>query len=72
MILWHDAWKQEQSIAKQRIANTRSMEMRIRGDRIGTERPLHVNGINKGSTVTAGNAEMTDSETHLLVREDVT
>jgi hypothetical protein len=25
------------------------MEMRIRGDRLGTERAFHVNGINKGS-----------------------
>jgi hypothetical protein len=25
------------------------MEMQIRGDRLGTERAFHVNGINKGS-----------------------
>jgi hypothetical protein len=36
-------WK---SITSQRLANTCSMEMRIRGDRLGTERAFHVNGIN--------------------------
>jgi hypothetical protein len=29
-----------------------SMEMRIRGDRLGTKRAFHVNGLNKGSTDT--------------------
>jgi hypothetical protein len=29
---------------------TRSMEMRIHGDRLGTERVFHVNGFNKSST----------------------
>jgi hypothetical protein len=29
-----------------------SMEMRIRGDQLGTERAFHFNGINNGSTDT--------------------
>jgi hypothetical protein len=46
-ILWHDAWKLEQPIAKQRLVSTRSMEMGIHGDQLGTERAFHVKGINK-------------------------
>jgi hypothetical protein len=39
--------RKRKSIARQRLANTRSMEMRIRGERLGTESAFHVNGINK-------------------------
>jgi hypothetical protein len=36
----------EWSIARQRLVNSRSIEMRISGNRLGTERAFHVNGIN--------------------------
>jgi hypothetical protein len=47
MVLWHDAWKPESYFARQRLANTRPMEMRIRGNGFCMERASHVNRINK-------------------------
>jgi hypothetical protein len=45
MSLWYDAWNSQ---LLENGSLTRSVEMRIRGERHGTERPFHINGIYEG------------------------